>query len=211
MKLGGQSYVVYLIWAVLVVELVVSLFNGHYSLAFIALATLTLSFAPVLFADRFKIQLPIHFFAGIVLFLFGTIYLGEVFDFYERYWWWDVLMHGGSAMGFGLIGFIFVFILFEGDKYAAPHWALALMAFCIAITIGALWEVFEFAMDQIFGLNMQKSGLMDTMWDFIVNIIGAAIGAAAGFGYLKGREHRGSSGGRLRSRCPRCGSFANTA
>ncbi|PHQ99973.1 MAG: hypothetical protein COB39_00360 [Marinosulfonomonas sp.] len=194
MKLGGQSYVVYLIWAVLVVELVVSLFNGHYSLAFIALATLTLSFAPVLFADRFKIQLPIHFFAGIVLFLFGTIYLGEVFDFYERYWWWDVLMHGGSAMGFGLIGFIFVFILFEGDKYAAPHWALALMAFCIAITIGALWEVFEFAMDQIFGLNMQKSGLMDTMWDFIVNIIGAAIGAAAGFGYLKGREHRGLSG-----------------
>ncbi|MCF6315272.1 MAG: hypothetical protein L3J30_03065 [Marinosulfonomonas sp.] len=194
MKLGGQSYVVYLIWAVLVVELVASLLNGHYSLAFIALATLTLSFAPVLFADRFKIQLPIHFFAGIVLFLFGTIYLGEVFDFYERYWWWDVLMHGGSAMGFGLIGFIFVFILFEGDKYAAPHWALALMAFCIAITIGALWEVFEFAMDQIFGLNMQKSGLMDTMWDFIVNIIGAAIGAAAGFGYLKGREHRGLSG-----------------
>ncbi len=194
MKLGGQSYVVYLIWAVLVVELGVSLFNGRYSLAFIALVTLSLSLAPVIFADRFHIRLPVHFFAGVVLFIFGTVYLGEAFDFYEKYWWWDILLHGGSAMGFGLIGFIFVFILFEGDRYAAPHWALAFMAFCIAITNGVVWEVFEFAMDQMFGLTMQKSGLMDTMWDLIVDIVGAAIGAAAGFGYLKGREHSGLPG-----------------
>lgn len=194
MKLGGQSYVVYVIWAVLVLELLLSLLNAHYSLAFIAGITLLLSLAPVLFADRFKIQLPVHFFAGIVLFIFGTVYLGEAFDFYEKYWWWDVLLHGGSAVGFGLIGFIFVFILFEGDKYAAPHWALALIAFCIAITIGAVWEVFEFAMDQVFGMNMQKSGLIDTMWDLIVDIIGAGIGAASGFGYLKGRDRRGLPG-----------------
>lgn len=194
MKLGGQSYVVYLIWAILVLELGVSLFNGRYSLAFIALVTLSLSLAPVIFADRFHIRLPVRFFAGVVLFIFGTVYLGEAFDFYEKYWWWDILLHGGSAMGFGLIGFIFVFMLFEGDRYAAPHWALAFMAFCIAITIGVVWEVFEFAMDQMFGLNMQKSGLMDTMWDLIVDIVGAAIGAAAGFGYLKGRRHRGLPG-----------------
>ena len=194
MKLGGQSYVVYLIWAVLVLELGVSLFNGRYSLAFIALTTLSLSLAPVIFADRFHIRLPVGFFAGVVLFIFGMVYLGEAFDFYEKFWWWDILLHGGSAMGFGLIGFIFVFMLFEGDRYAAPHWALAFMAFCIAISIGVVWEVFEFAMDQMFGLNMQKSGLMDTMWDLIVDIIGAAIGAAAGFGYLKGRRHRGLPG-----------------
>ena len=97
-------------------------------------------------------------------------------------------------MGFGLIGFIFVFILFEGDKYAAPHWALALIAFCIAITIGTLWEVFEFAMDQVFGMNMQKSGLIDTMWDLIVDIIGAGVGAASGYGYLKGRSRHGLPG-----------------
>jgi len=194
MKLGGQSYVVYLIWAVLAVELGVSLFNGRYSLTFIALVTLALSLAPVIFADRFHIRLPVGFFTGVVLFIFGTVYLGEAFDFYEKYWWWDILLHGGSAMGFGLIGFIFVFILFEGDRYAAPHWALAFIAFCIAISIGVVWEVFEFAMDQMFGLTMQKSGLIDTMWDLIVDIIGAAIGAASGFGYLKGREHRGLPG-----------------
>jgi len=194
MKLGGQSIVVYLIWAVLGLELVLSLINAHYSLAFVALVTLALSLAPVIFAGRFDIELPVHFFAGIVVFTFGTVYLGEASGFYEKYWWWDILLHGGSAIGFGLIGFIFVFILFEGDKYAAPHWALALMAFCIAITIGAVWEVFEFAMDQLFDMTMQKSGLIDTMWDLIVNIIGAGVGAMAGFTYLKGRDRHGLSG-----------------
>lgn len=194
MKLTGQSIIVYLIWAVLALELGVSLLNARYSLAFVALATLALSLAPAFFADRFDIELPVYFFAGIVVFIFGTVFLGEAFGFYEKYWWWDVLLHGGSAMGFGLIGFIFVFILFEGDKYAAPHWALALIAFCIAITIGAIWEIFEFAMDQVFGMTMQKSGLIDTMWDLIVDFIGASVGAAAGFAYLKGPTRRGLPG-----------------
>ena len=62
------------------------------------------------------------------------------------------------------------------------------MSFSFAITIGALWEIFEFAMDQVFGLNMQKTGLVDTMWDLIVDTLGAGLGATAGFFYLKGRE-----------------------
>jgi len=194
MKLGGQSYVVYLIWAILVLELAMSVLNARYSLAFVALATISLSLAPMIFADRFHIRLPVHFFAGIVLFILGTVYLGEAFDFYEKYWWWDVLLHGGSALGFGLIGFIFVFIMFAGDRYAAPHWALSFMAFAIAVSIGALWEIFEFSMDQAFGLNMQKSGLIDTMWDLIVDVIGAAIGAGAGYGFLQGRDKSGLAG-----------------
>ncbi len=194
MKLGKQSYVVYLIWAVLALEFVASMVNARYSLAFIALATLALSLAPMIFADRFHIHLPVRFFAGIVLFIFGTVYLGEAFDFYEKYWWWDVLLHGGSALGFGLIGFIFVFILFEGDRYAAPPWALSFMAFAIAVSIGVMWEIFEFAMDQIFGLNMQKSGLIDTMWDLIVDVIGAFFGAWAGYGYLQGHDKSGLAG-----------------
>jgi len=194
MKPDKQIYVVYLIWAVLVMEFVLSMFEGRYSLAFIALATFSLSLAPMIFADRFHIHLPVRFFAGIVLFIFGTIYLGEAFDFYEKYWWWDVLLHGGSAMGFGLVGFIFVFILFEGDRYAAPSWALSTMAFAIAVSIGVIWEIFEFAMDQTFGLNMQKSGLVDTMWDLIVDVIGAFIGAWAGYGYLNGRDKNGLAG-----------------
>lgn len=186
-----RNYAVYAIWAFLVVELAVALFTGNWMTAFIATATLALSLLPALFAHRFDIRLPMSFFAAAVLFIFGTIYLGEQGDYYERYWWWDIMLHGGSAIGFGLIGFLFAFMLFEGDRYAAPPIAITFIAFCVAVTIGTVWEIFEFAMDQIFGMNMQKSGLVDTMTDLIVDCIGAGLGAFMGFLYLKGRQFGG--------------------
>ncbi|MCX7644208.1 MAG: hypothetical protein N2Z62_02790 [Rhodobacteraceae bacterium] len=183
-----QPIVVQLIWAALAFELLLALFEGRWTLAVIAVATFVLSLLPVFFASRFGVKLPTSFFAAIVVFVFATIFLGEAFDFYDRYWWWDVLLHSGSAMGFGLLGVIFMMMLFQGDRYAAPPWAIAFFGFCFAMTVGAVWEIFEFAMDQNFGLNMQKSGLMDTMWDLIVDALGASVGALAGFLYLKGQE-----------------------
>lgn len=177
-----------MIWAVLLVAFVLALAEGRWSLAFVSAATFGLSILPVVASRRFGIRLPVRFFAWIVVFVFGTIFLGEAFDFYTRYWWWDVILHAGSAVGFGLAGFLFVFMLFEGDRYAAPAWAVAFISFCFALSIGTLWEIFEFAMDQIFSLNMQKSGLIDTMWDLIVDTLGASIGAIAGLSYLKGQE-----------------------
>jgi hypothetical protein len=54
------------------------------------------------------------------------------------------------------------------------------------LSIGALWEIFEFLMDSLFGLNMQKSGLIDTMWDLIVDALGALVISILGYLYLKG-------------------------
>jgi hypothetical protein len=62
---------------------------------------------------------------------------------------------------------------------------VALFAFMLAVGLGALWEIFEFCMDSLFGLNMQKSGLMDTMWDLIVDTAGALVIALLGYGYLR--------------------------
>jgi hypothetical protein len=84
-------------------------------------------------------------------------------------------------------------MLFEGDRYAAPPWALAMLAFCVGLSIGTLWEIFEFTMDQTFGMNMQKSGLVDTMKDLIIDTAGAAIGAFSGYLYLKGLQMGGLS------------------
>ncbi|PPB81631.1 hypothetical protein LV82_00840 [Albidovulum inexpectatum] len=187
-RLRRQPLVVQVIWAVLAVAFLAALVEFRWSLAFVSVATFGLSLLPVFFTQRFGIRLPTSFFAAIVVFVFATIFLGEAMDFYNRFWWWDIALHGGSALGFGLIGFLFMLMLFEGDRYAAPPWAVAFMGFCFALSIGALWEIFEFAMDQTFGTNMQKSGLMDTMGDLIVDTIGAAIGAMSGFAYLKGKE-----------------------
>jgi hypothetical protein len=185
-RLRDQPLLALLLWGALAVEFVASALQGHWPLAGLALATIGLSLLPVVFANRFGIRLPPSFLGAIVAFVFATIFLGEAFDFYERYWWWDVVMHTVAALGFGLLGFLLMLMLFKGDRYAAPPWAVAFFGFCFAIMLGALWEIFEFAMDRQFGLNMQKSGLPDTMLDMIVTVAGATVGAGAGFLYLKG-------------------------
>jgi hypothetical protein len=189
-----QSLLTRLIWTALVIAAAEALITGRFSLAFIALVTLGLSMAPALVARWAQITVPKSFMLAVVMFVGGTIFLGEVFDFYERFWWWDIAMHGGSAIGFGLIGFVLIFMMFQGDKFAAPPSAIAFFAFCFAVAIGATWEIFEFGMDQLFGLNMQKSGLVDTMGDLIVDSIGALIGAGAGYAYLRGKQLGGMTG-----------------
>ncbi|PIE13092.1 MAG: hypothetical protein CSA70_07475 [Rhodobacterales bacterium] len=191
---SDQSILTRAIWAALVLFCLWALITAKWSLAFVALATFALSIAPLLVARWAMVVVPPSFMLAIVLFVGGTLFLGEVFDFYTRFWWWDIAMHGGSAVGFGLIGFVLVFMMFQGDRFVASHGAIAFFAFCFALAMGAMWEVFEFVMDHIFGLNMQKSGLMDTMGDMIVDMIGAALGAVSGYVYLKGREGLGLPG-----------------
>jgi hypothetical protein len=186
-----QTLLARAIWLALAGVVLAALVQWRLELAFVALATLALSLAPVVVARWADIHVPPSFIAALVIFVGATLFLGEVFDFYERVWWWDIAMHAGSAIGFGLIGFVLVFMIFQGDRYAAPPIALAFMAFCFAIFIGTAWEVFEFAMDRLFGFNMQKSGLQDTMGDLVVNMAGAVIAAATGFAYLKGRARGG--------------------
>jgi hypothetical protein len=189
-----RSHTTYAVWTVLFGAILSGLATANWSLAAIGLVTILLTLLPVLFSDRFGVKLPVSFVSMIVVFIFATIFLGEAHDFYENYWWWDILMHGGSAVGFGLFSFLLVFMLFEGDRYSAPPIAIAFITFSCAVAVGVTWEIFEFSMDQLFGLNMQKSGLADTMSDLIVDCVGASLAAAAGFFYLKGRELGGLTG-----------------
>jgi len=189
-----QTWLAKIIWLLLVIFVLDALFQRNWPLAFVALATLLLSLAPVFVSRWADVFIPPSFIAAIVVFIGGTLFLGEVFDFYYRFWWWDLVMHGGSAIGFGLIGFVLVFMMFQGDRYAAPPIAVAFFAFCFALAMGTIWEIFEFGMDQIFGLNMQKNGLMDTMWDLIMDFLGALVGAGAGYAYLKWRAKGGLMG-----------------
>ena len=174
----------WLIWVLLLVEFGAGVWTGRFTASFVALGTLMLTLAPIFFARRFHIYVPRGFMGMIILFIFATLFLGEVDDFYERYWWWDLALHGGSAIGFGLIGFVAMFMLFQGDRFAAPPLAIGLFAFCFAMSIGGLWEIFEYLMDQAFGTNMQKSGIDDTMGDLMVDALGGFIGAGAGVLYL---------------------------
>lgn len=173
------------IWAALLLAALFALGLGRWSLAFVSFATLALSMVPPLLAARFSLTLPLPFLLFTTFFFFASIFLGEAFDFYERLWWWDLALHGFSAVGFGLTGFLFVFMLFEGDRFAAPPSAIAFISFCVAMMVGAIWEVFEYAMDITFDLNMQKSGLDDTMGDLIVDALGGLFASVTGYLYLR--------------------------
>ncbi|WP_234417034.1 hypothetical protein [Loktanella sp. Alg231-35] len=187
-QLRQQGILVHGLWALLLVAAGAAAFEGRWSLTFVALATLALALAPIVLANRLDITLPMPFVAATTVFVIASIFMGEAFDFYERVWWWDMALHGSSAIGFGLIGFVFVLMMFEGDRFAAPPWALCLMAFGLAVTVGVFWELLEFLMDQSFGFNMQKSGLLDTMGDLIVDVIGAGLASWLGYAYLRARE-----------------------
>jgi hypothetical protein len=185
-----------LLWAALLIAGFVALGFARWSLAFVSFVTLGLSLLPPLLAARWSLTLPLPFLVATTLFFFASIFLGEAFDFYERVWWWDLALHGSSAVGFGLTGFLLVFMLFEGDRFAAPPSAIAAITFCVAMTIGATWEVFEYTMDVFFELNMQKSGLDDTMGDLIVNGLGSLTASLTGYIYLT-RDSEGWIGRRL--------------
>lgn len=167
--------------------------TGQAMAVFVSAAALFLTFAPDHLAQRAQLTLPPNFLAAIAIFVMASLYLGEFHSFYERFWWWDLVLHFFAALGFGILGFLFILMMFEGDRYAAPPWALGLLSFCLAITVGTLWEIFEYAMDSLFGYNMQKSGLQDTMGDLIVNAVGAALAAIGGVIYLSGDKGSESS------------------
>ena len=176
------------IWTLLVLSAIGAGFEQRWALSFVALATLGLAIAPLVLARRFEITLPVPFVVAITIFLVASVFMGEAFDFYERVWWWDIALHGSSAIGFGLVGFLFVLMMFEGDRYAAPSWAICFMAFTLAVAVGTLWEIFEYAMDNAFGLNMQKSGLDDTMGDLMVDVLGAGFTSVLGYLYFFAKE-----------------------
>jgi hypothetical protein len=161
----------------------------------LAIVTLLLSFSPAWFERYYHIDIPLDFELLIILFIYASLFLGETGRFYDRFWWWDLLLHAGSAVAFACIGFMILLALMEIRQVKTRPFWLAAFSFCFAISIGAMWEIYEFGMDQLLGWNMQKTGLMDTMWDLIINAIGGFLAASAGYAYLKGG--RGSLVGSL--------------
>ena len=127
-----------------------------------------------------------------ILFVFASLFLGEIQRYYELIWWWDVSLHATSGLLFGILGFLLVYVFNENERVdisVRPRF-VALFAFVFAIAVGTIWEVFEYGMDQVFGLRMQKprlgdpSGLTDTMWDLIFDMIGALLISAFGWRYM---------------------------
>ncbi len=155
---------------------------------FICLLALVLTYLPDLIRKNYEFYIPPEFEIVMVIFIYASLILGEVHGYYETYWWWDVLLHTGSGLALGIIGFLLLLILYDEEKIDASPITLVIFSFCFALALGALWEIFEFTVDQLLGANMQKSGLVDTMWDLIVDSLGALIASISGWVFLKSNQ-----------------------
>lgn len=133
-----------------------------------------------------------------VIFLWLAIFLGEVRDFYYVIPYWDTILHTFSGIMIGFIGFSVIDILNNDiDKLTLSPFFIALFAFCFAITVGVIWEFYEFTSDGLLGTNMQKFKLKDgteligrlavsdTMEDLIVDSVAAFIASTIGYISLK--------------------------
>lgn len=171
---------------VLVAGAALEILQGNWLAALATFGVVLVASLPVALGARFDVRIPPEFELLAIVFVYASLFLGEVHGFYARYWWWDILLHAGSGLILGVFGFLLVYVMNEkADVHLSMKPAfVALFAFMFALGIGCLWEIFEFSIDQTFGTNMQKSGLVDTMSDLIVDGIGAAIIAILGFGYL---------------------------
>ncbi len=177
----------YLLQFILFVAAVVYFFyEEDWSTALLILGILFLTFIPAIVRRSVRLRLPVEFDVITVLFVFFSLYLGELHGYYTLYWWWDVILHTSSGFLFGIAGFLMIFLLNEDKRVNLnlnPIF-LAVFAFVFAIALGAFWEIFEFTMDQTLGVHMQPS-LWDTMWDLIVDTLGAMIISILGYFYMK--------------------------
>jgi len=183
-----QRIVSILISVTLTVALASAVYQGQWFNAFLAFLAIGLSYLPALIERNYKIGLPIEFEFMLALFLFLGLYLGSIEGYFVYFWWWDVLLHGISGVILGLVGFILAYILRTEHRFGRelrPGF-VALFSFVFAVTLGTLWEILEFIIDQ-FHLNdvlMQRDNF-DTMKDLIDDSLGALIVAFSGYFYVK--------------------------
>jgi hypothetical protein len=171
---------------ILIAGALLELLKGDWLAAIATLGVVIITFLPVALGQRFNVRIPPEFELLAVIFVYASLFLGEVHGYYLKYWWWDSLLHTSSGLLLGIFGFLLVYVMNEKEdlQFSLKPSFVALFAFAFALAMGVLWEIIEFAADQTFGTNMQKSGLIDTMWDLIVDGLGAFTIAILGYGYL---------------------------
>lgn len=217
--------------------LVARFLRGDYYSVFLCLLTLLLFNIPLFVEKKLRVDLPNVLEAVILLFIFSAEILGEIGSFYTHIPWWDTMLHTINGFLMAAIGFALIDILNNSPKFhfnMSPIF-VAFVAFCFSMTVGVVWEFFEFSMDYFTLTDMQKDrivtnissvllnptglndeivlkgiesttvtladgssyvidggfldiGIIDTMKDLFVNLIGAVVFSIIGYFYIIGRN-----------------------
>lgn len=165
-KQHKATFVVYCILRVLVIAVGVrAFFRGNFEHTMLCALSLVLFLMPAFVSKNFGIEIPSAFEIIVLLFIFSAEILGEISSFYIRYGYWDTMLHTINGFMCAALGFSLVDIFNRSTKFRfrlSPFF-LAFVAFCFSMTIGVLWEFFEFAGDMLFSYDMQKDIVVNTV------------------------------------------------
>lgn len=161
-----SSFMVYFVLRLLVIiVMILQIFNKNYENVFLCILTLLLLVIPSLVQVTMKIELPTTLEIIILVFIFAAEILGEIREFYIVFPFWDTVLHTLNGFLAAAIGFSLVDLLNRSEKMVFKLSPLftAIVAFCFSMTIGVIWEFFEFGMDHILGFDMQKDTIIHTI------------------------------------------------
>lgn len=158
-KKSKLTLIVYAVIRLIVVGVLVrSAFNGQIESVYTCLLTLVLLLLPSILERKLGVRLPAGLEITVVVFIFAAEILGEIARFYVTVPFWDKALHTTSGFIYAAVGYSMADVLNRHKKvsFELSPLFLALVAFCFSMTIGALWEIFEFSVDNLFHKDMQK-------------------------------------------------------
>ena len=159
-------FAVYLVLRLIVLaSLVSAILRQEYESAFVCVLVLFLFMLPFFIQKNFGICLPSTLEIIILLFIFAAEILGELQSYFIQYPYWDTMLHTTNGFLCAAVGFSLIDILNRDSKikFTLSPVYVALAAFCFSMTIGVLWEFFEFGMDRLFHMDMQKDTIVHTI------------------------------------------------
>lgn len=161
-----KTFVVYTgLRLLVIIMMLLQIFNHNYEQVFLCALTLVLMIMPSVVQVTFKMEFPSMLEIIILLFIFAAEILGEIASFYIHFPYWDTILHTLSGFLCAALGLSLVEILNRDErlKFKLSPLFMAIVAFCFSMTIGVLWEFFEFGMDNFFKLDMQKDTVITSI------------------------------------------------
>lgn len=176
-KHKGPALVYFVLRLLVVITMVTQFFYGNYENVFLCVWTLLLFLLPGIVRKRFNVELPSALEIIVLLFIFAAEILGEIREFYIVFPYWDTMLHTINGFMAAAIGFAMVDILNSEERVSltlSPFF-VSVVAFCFSMTIGVLWEFFEFGVDFFLRMDMQKDTVITAIHSTYLNPEGRNI------------------------------------
>lgn len=171
-KENRSTFVIFVILRILVIIVGVrQFFVGNYENVFLCAATLVLFMVPAFIEKLFKVHLPSILEIVVLVFIFAAEILGEISDYYVKFAFWDTMLHVTTGFLAAAVGLSLIDILNRSTRIGLSLSPLfvALVSFCFSMTIGVLWEFFEFGADVLFLTDMQKDTVVTNISSVLLN------------------------------------------